>query len=231
MPTQLRSPEDTPPAAAATVAEAGVARYDSAHTALVLVGFQNVFFSPVGALHGEIEGVGVSETALGRAVALLTALAASDVLIIEAPLGFAPGYPELGTPVGVLAAVKDNRAFQAGTFGSRTVDAFIPFRSRLVTFEGRRGFSAFTNTQLHDALAAKGITDVVVAGALACLCVDSTARGAHERGYRVTVLSDCTVGRSKMEHDLFCRRIYPLYADVVTSAQLIARLDHAMFPL
>jgi nicotinamidase-related amidase len=52
------------------------------------------------------------------------------------------------------------------------------------------------------------------------VCVDSTARSAHERGYRVTILSDCTMGRTRCEHRLFCEGIFPLYAEVRTSDEV-----------
>lgn len=73
---------------------------------------------------------------------------------------------------------------------------------------------------LDESLAGRGVVDVVITGALTCLCVDSTARSAHERGCRVTVLSDCTMGRARSEQRLFCERIFPLYAEVSTSDQV-----------
>ena len=53
-----------------------------------------------------------------------------------------------------------------------------------------------------------------LARAITSVCIDSTGRAATERGYRVTVLSDCTVGRTPFEQEFFCREILPLYADV-----------------
>lgn len=73
-------------------------------------------------------------------------------------------------------------------------------------------------------LAAVDIVDVAMAGALACVNVDASARSAYQRGYRVSILSDCTLSRTKSEHDLFCHRSFPLYAEVLTSNQLLDRL-------
>jgi len=36
------------------------------------------------------------------------------------------------------------------------------------------------------------------------------------------------LSRTRSEHDLFCRRIFPLYAEVVTSNQLLDRLGIAV---
>lgn len=192
--------------------------------ALLLVGFQNEYFAASGALYGEIADVGAPERVLAATVGLIDRLAATDTLIVATPIVFTPTYAELLDPVGMLAAVKARGAFQAGTDGSLMVENLRVFGTRIVEIGGRRGLNAFSNTVLDESLAARGIRDVVIAGALGCVCVDSTARSAHERGYRVTVLSDCTMGRTRSEHRMFCERIFPLYAEVSTSDEVADRL-------
>jgi nicotinamidase-related amidase len=56
------------------------------------------------------------------------------------------------------------------------------------------------------------------------LCIDSTGRAAYERGYSVTILSDCTSGRTTAEQDFFCKTIFPLYGGVASSAEIAARM-------
>jgi nicotinamidase-related amidase len=194
-------------------------------TAVVLVGFQNEYFAPSGALYGDIADVGAPERVLAATVGLVDRLVATETLIVTAPIVFTRSYAELLPPVvGILAAVKARGAFQLGTDGALTVEELRQFGSRIVEVGGRRGLDAFSNTVLDESLAARGIVDVVIAGALTCVCIDSTARSAHERGYRVTVLSDCTMGSTRSEHDLFCERIFPLYAEVITSDEVADRL-------
>ena len=64
----------------------------------------------------------------------------------------------------------------------------------------------------------------VLAGAVTSICIDSTGRSAHERGYGVTVLSDCTCGRTNFEQDFYIEQILPLYAQISTSEELLAEL-------
>lgn len=151
-------------------------------------------------------------------------MAASDATVVTSPIGFSDGYEELKDPVGVLKAIKEVGAFRSGTAGASIVDELRTFGDRIREVPGRRGMDAFSNTDLHEVLTSAGITDVVLAGAIASVCVDSTARAAVERGYRVTVMRDCTVGRTAFEHSFFCDSIFPMYAEVLDAAELLDRI-------
>lgn len=52
--------------------------------------------------------------------------------------------------------------------------------------------SAFAGTPLHDWLQANGVDTLTLVGFLTHNCIDSTAREALHRGYRVEVLADAT---------------------------------------
>lgn len=198
-------------------------RYDLSATALVLIGFQNDFFAADGALRTSLEDPAGLNRALGSTVSMVRRLIDSAATIVAAPIGFTATYEELVDPVGILAGIKSASAFRRGSRGADMVDELRPFLARIKVMPGRRGFDAFANTDLGDMLSEAGIRDVLIAGALDSVCVDSTARCAFERGYRVTVLSDCTVGRTAFEHDFFCDSIFPMYADVIESTTFLER--------
>lgn len=216
------------PGAAPLSQTVGDERMDPALTALVLVGFQNEYFAPDGSLRRDIDSSQGADQVLATTVALVERLAGTKVLLVSTPIVFTPTYEELVDPVGLLAAIKAKGAFQRGTEGARLAVELGRFGSRIVEVAGRRGLNAFSDPGLDDLLAGRGIVDVVLAGALACVNVDSTARSAYQRGYHVSVLADCTLSRTRSEHDLFCRRIFPLYAEVVTANQLLERLGVAV---
>ncbi|GAC1531261.1 MAG: hypothetical protein NVS3B12_06960 [Acidimicrobiales bacterium] len=195
---------------------ANAAALDPRTTALVLVGFQNEYFTPNGIMRRGFTD-DAPERVLAATTLLVEQLLSTDVMVVSAPIVFTPTYEELPDPVGVLAEIKRRGAFRAGTDGALVVKELARSGPRIVDVGGRRGLNAFANTRLDDVLVGGGIVDVIVAGALTCLCVDSTARSAYTRGYRVSILSDCTLGRTKSEQDLFCEGIFPLYASVVTS--------------
>ncbi|UWR62771.1 isochorismatase family protein [Phaeobacter inhibens] len=56
--------------------------------------------------------------------------------------------------------------------------------------------SAFVSTGLADYLQSQGITDLLVVGAVAGFCVNTTVRGASDLGFAVTVAEDAVIGFS-----------------------------------
>ena len=67
----------------------------------------------------------------------------------------------------------------------------------------------------------------MLAGAVTSICIDSTGRSAFDRNYKVVVLSDCTTGRTVLEQDFYCDKIFPLYAEVIDHQQLLKELGIA----
>jgi nicotinamidase-related amidase len=84
------------------------------------------------------------------------------------------------------------------------------------------GFNGFSGTQLDQVLRDRGIKRVLLAGMVTSLCIDSTGRAAYERGYSVTVLSDCTSSRTTTEQEFFCSTVFPLYGEVMSGKEVLA---------
>ncbi|MBI3637070.1 MAG: cysteine hydrolase [Candidatus Rokubacteria bacterium] len=55
---------------------------------------------------------------------------------------------------------------------------------------------SFTGTPLEQALREQGIEQVIVAGFMTQMCVDTTSRQAAHLGFKVTVLSDATAAKA-----------------------------------
>jgi nicotinamidase-related amidase len=195
------------------------------HTALVLIGYQNDYFSPTGILYGVIEEFSKVTNVLANTVHLIQCLAPTPALIVTTPIFFTPNYEELIDPIGILKTIKEVGAFQAGTPGSETIKELDPFKDRILEVPGKRGFNAFINTNLDEILKQQGVTNIVLAGAVTSICIDSTGRAAHEKGYHVTILSDCTSARTVLEQEFYCSGIFPLYAEVVAHSELLERME------
>lgn len=194
-------------------------------TAIILIGYQNDYFSTDGILHSVVEESSRITGTLENTVALLEQLAPTSTLLIATPIIFTPNYAELDAPVGILKTIMEVGAFKYGNKGAETVDELRRFGERILEVPGKRGLNAFSNTALDQTLQEHDITNVVFAGTVTPICIDSGGRAAHERGYSVTILSDCTSSRSNFEQDFYCDQILPLYADVITSTELLARLS------
>ncbi|MGQ9871976.1 cysteine hydrolase family protein [Leptodesmis sp.] len=126
------------------------------------------------------------------------------------PIFFTPNYEELIDPIGILKTIKDVGAFQAGTLGSEMIKELEPFKDRILEVPSKHGFNAFINTNLDKILKQRGITNIVLAGAVTSICIDSTGRAAHEKGYHVKILSDCTSARTVLKQEFYCSGIFPL---------------------
>jgi nicotinamidase-related amidase len=197
-------------------------------TALILIGYQNDFFSPSGILHSIIEKTESLYCVLANTLNLITQLQQTSVLIVATPIAFSKDYHELeDEPVGVLKAIKDARAFQAGEWGSATIAALTAFGERIDYLHGKHGFNAFANTYLSQFLNVKAIKNVIIAGAVTSICVESTARAAAEQGFSVYLLSDCTAARTVVEQEFYCQHIFPIYAQVIDHQNLLALMQSA----
>jgi nicotinamidase-related amidase len=65
----------------------------------------------------------------------------------------------------------------------------------------KHGSSAFAGTELDFRLKALGVTELVVAGAVAAFCVTSTVRMASDLGYKVLLPQDALLGFDLPAHD------------------------------
>ncbi|MEZ5752340.1 MAG: isochorismatase family protein [Paracoccaceae bacterium] len=68
--------------------------------------------------------------------------------------------------------------------------------------------SAFASTPLEARLRAQGVKDVVIAGAVAGFCVNSTARAASDLGFAVTVAQDAVLGFDLPAEGLAARPLF-----------------------
>ncbi len=198
---------------------------DASKTAFILIGYQEDYFGDDGILKAVIEESANTNQVLKNTQTLIEQLRTNPALIIQTPIIFSDDYSELEKPVGLLRAIKDAGAFRRGSDGSNPIAMMTAFGERIQTVEGKDGFNAFANTELAQTLQAHGIEHVVLAGAVTSICIDSTGRSAHEQGYQVTVLSDCTCGRTNFEQEFYCEQILPLYAEVCTTQDILDRLN------
>ena len=194
-------------------------------TAVILVGYQNDYFAANGILRGVVEEPNRVDSVLANSLAFIRAMIPTPLTLIATPIVLEPDYRALANSVGILDTIKASGAFKAWTPGADTIPELAAFGDRITYVKGKVGFNAFSNTELEGVLQARGITDVLVAGMVTSLCIDSTGRAAYERGYSVRILSDCTSARTRAEQDFFCQNIFPLYGGVLDSKQAVEQLS------
>ena len=83
--------------------------------------------------------------------------------------------------------------FGAGSLGAEPLAGLVPAAGETVIYKQLP--SAFTGTELAEVLQAGGVENLLVAGYMTHNCVDSTAREAFHRGYKVGVVADASATR------------------------------------
>jgi nicotinamidase-related amidase len=193
-------------------------------TALILVGYQNDYFAANGILRSVVEESDRVDKVLANSIALIRALVPTQTTIIATPIVLESDYRALANSVGILDTIKKSGAFKSGTPGAENIPELVAFGKRIIYVSGKVGFNAFSNTELDRVLVERGIKNVFVAGMVTSLCIDSTGRAAYERGYNVSILSDCSSARTAAEQEFFCQNVFPLYAGVLDSKKAIEKL-------
>ena len=83
--------------------------------------------------------------------------------------------------------------FAPGSIGAAPIVGLAPGEGEAVIHKHLP--SAFTGTSLLDELQARGSETLIIAGYMTHNCLDSTARDAFHRGYRVGVVADASATR------------------------------------
>lgn len=139
-------------------------------SALLMIDFQNTYREGV----MRLEGV---EPAIREAKALLERARAAGIPVVHVRHDAGPGSPyDITAPIG---RISDEVAPQDG---EAVITKAYP--------------SAFVGTDLQARLEAAGVKDVIVAGFMTHMCVNSTARSAFSLGLRPTVVAAATATRA-----------------------------------
>ena len=146
---------------------------------------------------------------------------------------FEKGFPELkkGGPActglrGLEMEMKADwgtGAWLKGTPGPEIIDALKPKPGDIV-IEGKKTLDAFHSTALNYLLRANEIEYVAFTGFHTNWCVESTARSAYDKGYRVIVIADCTATDTQREQDYAEQVIFPKIGMVMTADEFLASL-------
>lgn len=142
-------------------------------TALLIIDIQNDYF-PGGAM--ELEG---ADAAGAKALAALTAFRAKRLPVYH---------------VRHLSVRPGATFFIPGTKGAEIHPSVAPAAGEAVI---EKNFpNSFRATELKQRLDAAGVKQLVVAGMMTQMCVDSSVRAAADLGYKVTLLSDACATRA-----------------------------------
>lgn len=122
--------------------------------------------------------------------------------VIHVPLILSEDYKEFGinAKYGLRAVIP-----QVKTWQNENKDFhkdFLPNKNEFIV-KGRLGASAFSGSNLDNILRNNEINTVFLIGYATNVCVESTLREAHDKGYNSVIISDSTSSFTKEEKDFF----------------------------
>jgi ureidoacrylate peracid hydrolase len=90
-------------------------------------------------------------------------------------------------------------------------------------------FGAFVpgSSQLHEILQARGIDTLIITGTATNVCCESTARDAMQMNYKIIFVADGNAALSDAEHNATLNNMVALFADVMTTEEVVGFLDKA----
>lgn len=88
----------------------------------------------------------------------------------------------------------------------------------------KRNWGAFYGTDLDLQLRRREVTRMVICGIATNIGVESTARDAYERNYKLLFVEDAMAATSAQEHEHSCTRTFPRMGIVRSSAQVVDAL-------
>lgn len=135
--------------------------------------------------------------------------------VVKNAAALAAAFRRAGLPVVLVnvAGSAPGRAEQSQTLTSLPADwsqfAIELDRQPSDHVVTKKTWGAFTNTDLHDYLRLRNITQLILGGVATSIGVESTARAAHEHGYNVVLAVDAMTDTDANAHDHSVNRIFP----------------------
>ena len=169
--------------------------------ALILIECQNEWLSSKGKLQRLIEDKEMFDLSVKNIEQALQYARAVQMPIAHVGLRFQFGYPELANgKSGLNKAIPTFGTFPLNEFGSQFYEPFQPLQNEFVV-TGRTGASGFAGSNLDVWLRNNKIEDLYLVGYATHVCVESTLREAHDKGYNPILIEDATSAFNKNQQN------------------------------
>ena len=220
-------------------------------TAVLFIELQNEFATRGGKLHESVREVMEKTNMLENCIKLFNEICYNDigVRIFHAPISFAEGGADNPNRyLGILGGCDYDELFLRGSWNAQIVDELQPISTigsnaidenktnnmaqnesdKVVIINGKRGLSAFVNTDLEKNLRKFGIETVALAGFMANCCVESTMRDAYDRGYNVITLVDGVATTTVRGYQSCVDITYPFFSTPMKCDTFIANIKETV---
>ncbi|MBL3519614.1 isochorismatase family protein [Arcobacter lanthieri] len=178
---------------------------DIESSALVLIEYQNEWLDENSKLYKLMKDKKQFEESIKNSKEALEYARKIGMKVIHIPLILSDDYKEFGNGQYGLRAVIP----QVKTWQDKSKDFnkdFVPKKNEFIV-SGRLGASGFAGSNLDAILRNNGIETLYMTGFATNVCVESTFREAHDKGYNSIVIDDATSSFTKEEKEFFIKNI------------------------
>lgn len=194
----------------------------SQNSALILIETQNEWMHHEGKLYKALaEDKEMMQTSVLNIEKIVNFARTNNIKIIHVGLRFEKGYPELANgKSGLRKAIPNAGTFPINEFGSQFFESVKPIEGEFVV-TGRVGASGFTGSNLDAYLRNNKIENLYLAGYATHVCVESTLRDAHDKGYNTLIISDATSAFNRNQQTYFLNEIVHHFGEHLTSSKFM----------
>jgi ureidoacrylate peracid hydrolase len=194
-------------------------RYAPAHTALLIVDLQQDFCSP----GGYISALGKDVVPIAAVVAPVQRLLAA-ARAAGAPVAWLTAcYEDDLVPPGMLRRKREMRVERVccaeGSWGAALLPGLEPAKGEPIIV--KHSYSGFSNPGLEAFLRQHGVESLVLCGVQTNICVESTLRDGHSRGYHIGVAADAVASHTPPLHEATLANVRFLFGDVLPAADFM----------
>ena len=191
-------------------------------SALILIETQNEWMHTDGKLYKAlVKDKEMMQTSIENIEKALDYARKNNIEIIHVGLRFEKGYPELANgKSGLRKAIPNAGTFPINGFGSQFYETVKPIEGEFVV-TGRVGASGFTGSNLDVYLRNNKIENLYLVGYSTHVCVESTFRDGHEKGYNTYVISDATSAFNKVQQEYFLSEIVHHFGEHLTTSEFV----------
>lgn len=192
------------------------------NSALILIETQNEWMHQDGKLYKAlVKDKEMMHNSIANIEKALDYARKNDIAIIHVGLRFEKGYPELANAKsGLRKAIPNAGTFPINEFGSQFYETVKPIPGEFVV-TGRVGASGFTGSNLDIFLRNNKIENLFLVGYATHVCVESTLREAHEKGYNTYLISDGTSAFNRIQQDYVLSEVVHHFGEHLTTEEFM----------
>jgi len=192
-------------------------KLDLDKSALILIEYQNEWLGKDSKLSFLMKDKEQFKKAINNSKILLKYARKLNMNIIHVPLILSDDYKEFGkgkAHFGLRSVIQNVKTWQGES--KDFYKDFTPKENEFIA-HGRLGVSGFGGSNLDAILRNNEINNLYMIGFATNVCVESTFREAHDKGYNSFVISDATSSFTKEEKDFFLKSIVHHFGKSLTT--------------